>query len=155
MDNHTGENRITLIEKNHAVLYSVVERMESDLRFVRENINEYIKVLLILQTSFENHDKYSEKAVDLAVGTVNIRLVEMNNFRQTVEDIQSRNINREEYVAAMDGIKKEIVDLQLAKAKLEGMATQKSVTWSIVIGAFGLIFGLFSLVLSVLKIVNY
>lgn len=151
-NNHTDFNNILELQKQYAVLSSVVEHYILDTQLATKDIEQLKRLLAVLTETFSNHAEYSEEAVKLAVENVNLRLTAMNEFRGTVEDVLTKNISREEHTVVIEGIKKEINELMLSKAKLEGMATQKSVTWAMVIGALSLMFGLFALILNILKI---
>jgi len=67
------------------------------------------------------------------------RLEGMNEFRDQLRDQASRFITRDEMTSKFDALTKEVDELRLSKATLEGKANQSSVNLSLLIAVLGLI----------------
>jgi hypothetical protein len=64
-----------------------------------------------------------QRAVDKAEASMAYRLQGMNEFRETIQDIQSKSIPRTEYDVAHKQIEKEIKILQASASEAKGKAS--------------------------------
>jgi len=83
-------------------------------------------------------------AVKPALTSMDKRLDGMNEFRDTLKDQAARFVTREEMNLVVDRLRADIKELQLAKALLEGKASEESVNvvagraqWGLVLGSIG------------------
>ena len=91
-----------------------------------------------------NESKYSQldKALGIALDSLNKRLEGMNEFRESLKDQSAKFVTRIEYEAEAGRLKEDIRVLRESKAKLEGKADMSSVYIAYVISAIGIIIGL-------------
>lgn len=120
----------------------------------------------------------SDKAVSVALTTLDKRLESMNEFRDTLRDQAAKFIIRTEfelvvsrleqdiknleaaralmvtvttYNAAHSDLQKQVEELRLSKAVLEGKASQESVNQVSSRAQFGLLFGVIATVIAVIN----
>ena len=116
------------IDDNHVALKEFVEKVIEG----HERLNE---------ARFQS----VERAVDVASKQMEKRLEGMNEFRDSLKDQTSRFFTREEFHGAHNPIIKDIEELKLSRAALEGKASQKSVNVAYAISAIGIVISIVSL----------
>ena len=80
-----------------------------------------------------------EKAIEVANVAMKERLFGMNEFRDTLKDQASRFVTRDEVDVKLETIHRQLKELQLAKAELEGKASQSQANIIFVIAVIGLV----------------
>ena len=105
-----------------------------------------------IEKVIEGHEKLNEarfqaveRAVEVANGQMEKRLEGMNEFRDSLKDQASRFFTRDEFYSAHGPVLKDIEALKLARATLEGKASQKSVNVAYAIAIIGIVISLISL----------
>ena len=88
-----------------------------------------------------------DKAVDVALNTLNNRLMGMNEFRDTIEDQASKFVTRQELQALLKSIESDIKVLTASKNLLEGKANMSSVYIAYIFAILGVILGIIGLFL--------
>ena len=89
-----------------------------------------------------------KESVKIAYASMEKRLEGMNEFRDTLRDQASKFITRLEMEAKFEVIQKQVDELRLSKATLEGKASQTSVMIALVFSIIGLAIGLIGLFLK-------
>ena len=108
-------------------LDEITMRCYVDIRF-----NELVNL-------FETKIAANEKAVDLASKTLSARLDLMNEFRSQLKDQSLTFFTRNEHQAYLEKTDADIRMLRESRAQLEGKASQKAVTLSLIIAVFGIV----------------
>ena len=88
-----------------------------------------------------------DKAVQVAHGVLQERLEGMNLFRDQLREQATTFATRAETDLRHDAIEKDLRELRLYKAKIEGMASQRSVNFTMIIAVVGAIAGVVGLML--------
>jgi len=89
------------------------------------------------------------KSIDVALVELKERLKGMNEFRDTLKDQASMFVTREEMSSRIAGLEKQVDELRISKAQLEGKADQNSVNRALMIALVGILFGLIGTVLAI------
>jgi predicted phage gp36 major capsid-like protein len=115
-------------------------------------LKEFIEKIL------EGHEKLNEarfqaveRAVEVANGQMEKRLEGMNEFRDSLKDQASRFFTRDEFHSAHGPVLKDIEALKLARATLEGKASQKSVNVAYAIAVIGIVISLIGLAIHLTR----
>jgi hypothetical protein len=86
-----------------------------------------------------------EKATDLANRNLEIRLEGLNEWRQQNQNERNMFLSKDVYESKHENLRKQVEDLKLNRALLEGKASQQSVFWAYLISGIGLLMGLYQL----------
>jgi len=89
-----------------------------------------------------------EKAKDIAFQSLEERLDRMNEFREQLNRQATTFVTRETYEAKHDGHQKQIDELLLSKATLEGKASQLSVNVALIIAISGGVVSIIGLIIK-------
>lgn len=92
-----------------------------------------------------------EQSTKLATETLNARLESMNEFRGAMKDQMANAFTKPEQNFYAEKVSAEIKSLELSRATLEGKASQKSVTYAILISVIGALFGMAGFILKLVK----
>jgi len=103
--------------------------------------SESITLKDYLETKINN----IEKAVSLAHAAMEKRLEGMNEFRDQLRDQTGTFLTREAYEAKHELLEKQVDELRLNRAMLEGKASQTSFYITLALSLIGLSFGLINL----------
>lgn len=107
-----------------------------------------------LKEYFEKRLEDQEKATGIAYESMEKRLAGMNEFRDTLRDQAGRFIMRSELELIVDRLETDIKNLQLAKALLEGKASQESVNAVAARAQWGLMFGAIGTIIAVIGFIS-
>lgn len=91
-----------------------------------------------------------EKSTDLAVRALSIKLESMNELRGAMKDQMANSFTKPEHNLYAEKVEADIRVLRENKATLEGKASQRSVTWAIVISVGGFLLALVGLLIRIL-----
>jgi Fe2+ transport system protein B len=89
-----------------------------------------------------------EKATRLAANTLEKRLEGMNEFREQLNQQADTFMPRSEYSFGHTRLEQDVRELRESKAKLEGKADQSSVNLALLLGIFGMLISILSVILS-------
>ena len=90
-----------------------------------------------------------EKATDIATARLAERLAGMNEFRESMNDMASRMITRNEVDIQVEKIESQLADLKKSRDQLEGKASQKSADIALLFGAAGTVISIVGLLLHI------
>jgi hypothetical protein len=90
----------------------------------------------------------TQTAIDKSEKILNVRLENMNEFRDALKDQSSNFLTKEAYDAKHTVLQNQVDDLRLSKATLEGKASATSVWIGYAIAIIGLIIAILSYVHS-------
>ena len=100
-----------------------------------------------LAEKVELHLALNQTALDKAEHSMNSRLEAMNEFRGQMKDQQATYMTKDSYEVRHCDLQKEVEDLRLNRATLEGKASASSVYWSYVISAAAVVVAIIGLIL--------
>jgi hypothetical protein len=136
---HAVEDKVEMTFKLNAIAIDKAERLMGDrlagMNEFRDALKDQTKSLL----PKSEHDAVSARQ-DEAI----------DRLQSNIPQLVTRN----EHSEMMTRIEKQIRDLELSKALLEGKASQTSVNVSLAIGLIGLLIGIFSIVLRLTHTTN-
>jgi len=117
-------------------------------------LKEFIeRIFAEREKQLQLHFRNSENALILSKLELDKRLNELNNLRaEYTKDRMDDNttfLRQETYYDKMISLDKEIKDLQLSKASLEGKASQTSVTRVTIISLAGLFIALIGIIIAI------
>ena len=117
-------------------------------------LKEFIeRIFAEREKQLQLHFRNSENALVLSKLELDKRLNELNNLRaEYTKDRMDDNttfLRQETYYDKMISIDKDIKDLQLSKASLEGKASQQSVTRVTIISLAGLFIALIGIIIAI------
>ena len=117
-------------------------------------LKEFIeRIFAERENQLQLHFRNSENALVLSKLELDKRLNELNNLRaEYTKDRMDDNttfLRQETYYDKMISIDKDIKDLQLSKASLEGKASQQSVTRVTIISLAGLFIALIGIIIAI------
>jgi hypothetical protein len=112
---------------------------------LREHLEDKIKSLAFY---FEARLASMEKALELASTRLHERLAGMNEFQGAMNDLAHRMVTKAEFSLQMDRIADEIAELKKFRDRLEGVASQKSVTTAQMLAAAGLLLSILALIVN-------
>lgn len=101
-----------------------------------------MKDTVTLKQYFQVQIKNIKQSVKVAYASMDKRLEGMNEFRKQINDQSGKFITREAFDAKHDAMEKEIKELQLSKANLEGKASQNSVNIALAVACVGILIGI-------------
>ncbi|RPJ40105.1 MAG: hypothetical protein EHM35_00435 [Planctomycetaceae bacterium] len=90
-----------------------------------------------------------EKAIGTSERRLDERLASMNEFRSAMGDLGARMVTRTEMAVQLEKIAAAVDDLKQFRDRLDGKASQQSVTMAQLMGMAGLLLGLVSLVVGI------
>lgn len=149
MENESTYNdKVFLREHLEAVIKLKVDAISEKLILKTEAIKESLELKIVaLSKSVDLKNSATQQALDLAGKSLEHRLDNMNEFRKQIERAESTYITRNEFNGKFEKIIDDIKMLISSKDKLEGKASQKSVTLALAISIIGGGIALFSLVI--------
>ena len=100
-----------------------------------------------LKEYFEARLDAIDKATNIAYGSMQERLAGMNEFREQLKDQAGRFVTRQELHSELEAIKINIRTLELARAELQGKASQTSVYIAYAFTALGILVSIIKLLL--------
>ena len=106
----------------------------------------YANEKLSLRDYFESRISAQDKALELARQGIDKRLESMNEFRAQLNQQASTFMTREYYDAKHETMQKQVDELMLSRAELQGKASQGSVVFAYGIGIVGVMIGVFGLI---------
>jgi hypothetical protein len=110
------------------------------------SLKEYfLSLLKERKDEFENRFIAMDRAIGIATTSLDKRLDGMNEFRATLKDQGNTFVTKAEYQGRYDELSKQVEDLRLSRATLEGKASAKSVYVAYVISGISLLLGIVSL----------
>jgi len=117
-------------------------------------LKEFIERIFVeREKQLQLHFRNSENALVLSKLELDKRLNELNNLRtEYTKDRMNDNhsfLHQETYYDKMTSLDKDIKDLQLSKASLEGKASQQSVTRVTIISLAGLFISLIGILIAI------
>jgi hypothetical protein len=124
---------------------SLREYFEMALKDFREQSREDSKDL---KEAFNEKFKAQDKALGLATKILEKRLENMNEFRQALTDQAASFITREIYESRHDILQRQVDDLRLKGAELDGKASQKSLQATNVMAMIALIMSVAAFVIE-------
>jgi Fe2+ transport system protein B len=89
-----------------------------------------------------------DKALELARETIERRLESMNEFRSQLKDQAATFMTSAVYEAKHELLQKQVDDMRITNARLEGKADQKSVTLAYIFSLVGIVLGILGLIES-------
>ena len=89
-----------------------------------------------------------KESVKTAYASMEKRLESMNEFRDTLKDQAAKFITREEMEAKFETIDKQVDDLRMNKATLDGKASQQAVTTALLISLASIILGIIGIIIN-------
>jgi len=89
-----------------------------------------------------------KESVKTAYASMEKRLEGMNEFRDTLKDQASKFVTRDEMNAKFDALDKQVDDLRMSKATLDGKASQQAVTTALMISLAGIILGIIGIIIN-------
>lgn len=92
-----------------------------------------------------------KESVSLAYLSMEKRLESMNEFRDTLKDQASRFVTRDEMTAKIEILDKQVDDLRMNKATLDGKASQQSVTMAFFISSISIALGIIGIIINFIK----
>jgi len=92
-----------------------------------------------------------QRATDVLAEVMKAKMENLNEWKEQSRDQTATHPTRIETENRFVNIEKEIKILQLTGAKMEGMATQKSVNTSTIIAVVGFLIGLVSIMLNYME----
>jgi len=95
--------------------------------------------------------KGQQIALELAKKNMDYRLEEMNNFRKDMQRMETSFLTREAFEIKHELMQKQVDELRLSRAELQGKADQKSVNWILGISVIGLVISIISVITRLLK----
>ena len=117
-----------------------------------ESLQEmYDRLLAEQEKRYMQMFKTAEEAVVLAKHDIEKKLDSMNEIRRQLNDQAATFLTKENFESKHDSIVKQIDDLRLSKATLEGKASQQSVNMTLFIAVIGLLIGLVSIIMYFFK----
>ena len=111
---------------------------------IKSTYTELDKNIAILRTEFKAHARYTKLAVDKAETLMNTRLKSMNEFRESLSDQNKSFLTISAADAKFDALNMRLLEITKLLSKQEGMATQRSVSWAMLVGGIGLLISLIS-----------
>jgi hypothetical protein len=116
------------------------------------SLKEYLLELLDeRKAEFNTRFESMDRAINVATEALDKRLDSMNEFRNALKDQTATFITKSDYQSKHDELVKQIEDLKLSRATMEGKADQNSVNIAYIITFIGLIISIISLLLRFLK----
>lgn len=132
------------------------ELTQEEIRELRPSLKELVDARFIaLERTVDLRFAALEKAVEIAKTSMDTRLDAMNEFRSSMTDQANRYLTKTEHEAWKDKVMSDIQMLREFKVTIDGKASQKALTLSYILSAIGLGMGLFSLILSAIKLYGF
>ena len=121
--------------KDYQKIIDSIEQNGSGLISLKEYFNEKLTAI----------EKTQQLALTLAKEHLDRRLEEMNNFRRDMQRMEGSFMTKIEFDSKHEMVSKDIVDLRLSRAELQGKASQLSVNIALLFSALGVIIGIIKL----------
>jgi hypothetical protein len=102
-----------------------------------------------IKEHLESRIQAVEKAAIQTASTLEKRLEGMNEFRAQLSHQAGTFLTREAYQIAHEQLQKQVDELRMSRAMLEGKASQNAVMFSIALAVAGLLLGVIMLILKV------
>jgi hypothetical protein len=87
-----------------------------------------------------------EKSICLSRDTLNARLENMNEFRESLKDQTASFFTRKEHDFYAEKIESQLKSLELSRAILEGKASQKTMNVTLMLSIISIIIGVIALI---------